>query len=51
MHAGLAASYGQLGRSEEAQAAVKTLLERKPDFLADPRHFLQHIARVQAKFF
>lgn len=39
MHAGLAASYGQLGRKQEAQAAVKTLLERKPDFLADPRHF------------
>ena len=39
MHVGLAASYGQLGRTQEAQAAVKALLERKPDFLADPRHF------------
>ena len=39
MHAGLAASYAQLGRNQEARAAVKTLLERKPDFLADPRHF------------
>ena len=39
MHAGLAASYGQLGRKQEAQSAAKALLERKPDFLADPRHF------------
>ena len=39
MHAGLAASYGQLGRTEEARAAAKALLERKPDFLTDPRHF------------
>ena len=39
MHAGLAASYGQLGRRQEAQVAAKKLLERKPDFLADPRQF------------
>jgi tetratricopeptide (TPR) repeat protein len=39
MHVGLAASYAQLGRKQEAEAAVKALLERKPDFLADPRHF------------
>jgi tetratricopeptide (TPR) repeat protein len=39
MHAGLAASYGQLGRAQEAKRAATALLERKPDFLSDPRHF------------
>ena len=39
MHAGLAASLGQMGNTEEAREASETLLELKPDFLDDPRHF------------
>ena len=38
MHVGTAASYGQLGQKEAAQAAAKTLLDLKPDFLSDPRN-------------
>jgi hypothetical protein len=39
-HIALAVCYGQLGRQEEANAALQELRRLKPDFEGNPTHYL-----------